>query len=198
MLLSLGCIGCAHRAPPPPTERPTEADYPGSLVPSERLPDGLFYEQRIEARHELGEVSFWAVLQTRDGVLALLGLTPYGTRAFLLEQRGTSHHFTAYIDRPLPFPSRYILLDVHRTFFLGLPPPAGDGRFQGVIDGDRVTEVWRDGRLRERSFVRVEGKPPGTIRIRYIGGMRPGVPPPRIEFDNGWFGYKLTIRTLTR
>jgi hypothetical protein len=50
--------------------------------------------------------------------------------------------------------------------------------------------------LLARSFERLDGHPRGPIRITYPGGMRGTVPPPRIELENTWFGYQLTIHTL--
>lgn len=182
----------------PAREQLTENAYPGSLVDSTALP-GVFYQQRIEAR--LGErtMSFAAVLQSDAGVLSLLALTPYGTRAFLLEQHGQRVRYANYVDRELPFPPRFILIDVHRTLFLGLPgAPRKDGSHAALVRGERVVESWRGGYLHERTFERQDGRPAGLIRIRYLdGGMRDGVPPQRIELDNGWFGYQLTIHTLT-
>lgn len=172
-------------------------DYPGVLVDSTALPDGLFLRQRIEARYRDREIGFAAVLQSAEGVLSLLALTPYGTRAFLLEQRGQALRFTRYVDRTLPFPPRFVMLDVHRTLFLGLPgAPRADGRHQGMLFGERITEHWRGGRLLARSFERLDGRPRGLIRIAYHGGMRAPEPPSRIDLDNAWFGYRLVIHTL--
>jgi hypothetical protein len=189
--------GCVPAGPPLTAQNARAEDYPGELIDSAALPDGLFLRQRIEARFGERELGFAAVLQTADGVLSLLALTPYGTRAFLLEQRGQAVSFTSYVDRPLPFPPRFILLDVQRTLFLGLPgAPLADGEHTAVRNGERISERWRGGRLLTRSFARVDGRPRGSIRISYGGGMRGSAPPPRVELDNAWFGYRLTIHTL--
>lgn len=188
--------GCA---PPPPRSPASLKDdaYPGELVDSRSLPDGLFVRQRIDARFGEQRIGFSAVLQTDGGVLSLLALTPYGTRAFLLEQEGQQVRFTRYVDRELPFPSRFILLDVHRTLFAGLPgAPLTDGVHAGERGGERIAERWQAGALLERTFERIDGKPAGLIRIAYHGGMRGRVPPAKVELDNGWFGYRLEIETL--
>ena len=49
----------------------TEADYPGVLVDSHDLPNGLFVRQRIEARFRDRKDSFSAVLQVEGGVISL-------------------------------------------------------------------------------------------------------------------------------
>lgn len=200
-LLLLCCalqVHCAAgSAPGRAPARSSDDAYPGALVDSTALPAPLFYRQRIEARFGDQELGFAAVLQSEAGVLSLLAMTPYGTRAFLLEQRGQRVRHVKYVDRELPFPPRFILLDVHRTLFIGLEgAPRPDGAHSATIAGERVVETWRDGGLHERTFEREDGRPRGVIRIRYHGGMRDGVPPPRIELDNGWFGYQLTIVTV--
>jgi hypothetical protein len=196
--LSLLALSCAPTPPATGMRKPLqETDYPGKLIDSASLPDGLFLRQRIEARFGKRSLAFSAVLQTDGDVLSLLALTPYGSRAFLIAQRGLLLSFTAYVDEPLPFPPRFILLDVHRTLFLGIPgAPQSDGLHHTTAEGEQITESWKDGRLLERSFERQQGKPEGTIRIVYRGGMRGTTPPERIDLDNGWFGYHLVIHTL--
>lgn len=184
LMLLAACASGPQRAPM------KEDAYPGVLTDSAALPAGLFLRQRIDATFGDRNVSFSAVLQVDAGVLSLLALTPYGTRAFLLEQRGQSIHFTRYVDRELPFPPRFVLIDVHRALFSGLgEASAADGSRTTERDGERITERWQAGRLIERTFERLDGKPAGVIRIRYPSADR-------IELDNGWFGYRLAIRTL--
>jgi hypothetical protein len=199
LLSALGVMlgACAPSPPPDTAARAAAQDYPGELADSTALPDGLFLRQRIEARFGGRELGFAAVLQSEAGVLSLLALTPYGTRAFLLTQRGQALSFTRYVDQALPFPPRFIMLDVHRTLFLGLPgAPLADGEHQGLRGGERIRERWQGGRLLARSFERVDGRPRGLIRVAYRGGMLGAMPPARIDLDNGWFAYQLAIHTL--
>jgi hypothetical protein len=194
MLLLLACAS-GPRAP----SKLRESDYPGTLVESARLP-ATFARQRIEARFGEHAMSFQAVLQVDAGVLSLLALTPYGTRAFLIEQRGQAVRFEQYIDRDLPFPPRFILIDVHRALFSGafpLTPAQPDGEHSVERDGERITERWQAGAVRERSFARLDGKPQGSIRIDYgDDGLRAGSLPKRIALENGWFDYSLVIKGL--
>jgi hypothetical protein len=196
VLTILLLAGCATGPHPPAM---TDDAYPGVLVDSTVLPSGLFLRQRIDARFGERTMSFSAVLQVDAGVLSLLALTPYGTRAFLIEQAGQAVRFTRYVDRELPFPPRFILLDVHRALFSGVveaaPPPDGTRAYER--HGERVTERWQAGKLLERSFERLDHKPAGTILVRYgPAGLVPNAPPARIELDNGWFDYQLVIETL--
>jgi hypothetical protein len=192
---SLGLLACAGN-PPPAGGKPKPPDYPGELVDSARLPQ-FTMRQRITARFQGREESLSCVLQSADGVLSLLVLTPFGSRALLLEQGGTAVSVTNYVGRELPFPPRFILLDVHRTLFRGLPgAPLADGAHEGVDRDEQIGERWQAGRLLERSFRRADGKPAGLIAVRYEGGMRGNQPPARIDYDNGWLGYQLIIQTL--
>ena len=189
-LVALALAACHPR----PRELPR--DYPGSLVPSAELPREFMARQSVVA-HAMGrDTGFDAVLQQHDGVLTMVGLTPFGTRAFLLQQRGTEVSFTSFLPREMPFPPRYMLLDVHRALFIGLPgAPLADGAHAGTRDGEEIRELWAGGRLRERSFRRLDGAPAGLITARYEGGMAPGHPAGRIDYDNGWYGYRLTVTT---
>lgn len=196
-LLVLALIVLTACAGTPRKPALTEADYPGVLVDSQELPDGLFVRQRIEARFRDRKDSFSAVLQVEGGVLSLLALTPYGTRAFLIEQRGQRISYTAYVDRELPFPPRFIVLDVHRAMFAGLGDgAAADGVRVIERNGERLTETWRGGKLYERRFERLDGKPEGAIRISYPDGLAPVAIPERVTLDSGWFGYQLKVERI--
>jgi hypothetical protein len=171
--------------------------YPGQLVSTSELGADFMARQRVTAIYGEREDSFEAVLQLRDGVLTMLALSPFGTKAFVLTQKGTAVELQSFMDRELPFPPRYILLDIHRALFMNAPEQARpDGEHTREREGERIIEVWEDGRLRSRRFLRLDGAPPGVIEIRYPGGREPGTVPDMLEFDNGWFGYRLRIQTL--
>jgi Protein of unknown function (DUF3261) len=198
LLALLACAGCMPEMRGP--ERPLRnEDYPGTLRPSEELPDGIFLRQRVTARYRDRSGSFGAVVETAEGRLRMLTLTPFGTRAFLIEQHGIDIDFTAYVDQPLPIPPRFMLLDLHRTMFLGsAEPPLHEGERRFERDGEEVRERFENGALVWRAYRRLDGKPAGTIAIEYRGGMRGLAPPDTIVLTNAWFGYTLTITTLPR
>lgn len=189
-----GCGGGPHAEP----------RYPGTLRPPAELGADVMMRQRLTARWGDGEgngetVEFEAVLQKQGDALILLGLGPHGGRAFLLEHRDGRVRFEPYVDLELPFPPRFILLDVQRVFF----PHLGDGRLadgahERELDGEMVRERWREGRLVERTFRRTDGEPDGVVRVDYGEGLAPDHAPPRIELHNGWLGYSLTVETLDR
>jgi hypothetical protein len=196
VLLLLGVSGCAARVPSAPP-RP----YAGEIPAPGSYPGDFLDRQKIVARYGDRRSGFDAVLQKQGDEVLLVGLTPFGSRAFVLKQSGREISFEAFIAPALPFPPRYILMDVHRVFFSGLAPPGGalpDGLHEDTRDGEILTERWQDGRLTERRFRRADADPPGEIRVDYGQGMgADGTPPAHIAFYNGWFGYSLDITTVS-
>ena len=195
LLLVLLAGGCASPQPMGPRA------YPGALDPPATHPGGFLDRQKVVARYGDREVTFDAVLQKHDDELLLLGMTPFGSRAFVVRQTGHDVSFDTYVAQTLAFPPRYILIDVHRVFLAGLAPAGSafsDGAHEAARDGEIVTEQWQGGRLRERRFRRADGDPPGEIRVDYGDGMAAdGTPPAHLSLYNGWLGYRIDITTLS-
>lgn len=201
VLLALGS-GCASTSARPSL---TDADYPGVLRAPASLGVDLLWRQRVTARWGDGDRrGFDAVVQKRGDTLTVMGLSPLGALGFAIVQRGDALELIEQMpasERPagLPFPPRFILLDVQRALYPWLPErtgPRADGDHAGDVDGEHVVEVWSAGRLLERRFTRLDGAPAGTILVRYQGGLTLGAMPPRLTLENGWFGYQLEVETL--
>ncbi|HVR62831.1 MAG TPA: DUF3261 domain-containing protein [Polyangia bacterium] len=194
MTLALAA-GCAHR-PPPPAPSALPAPAAAELPPPDRIPGDLTLRQKLTATSAHGGGSFETILQKRPGMLRVLGLTPFGTRAFLLEQRADKVDFTRYIPHELPFPPTFMLLDIHRVFdrWLDAPPPT-DGERSGIVAGQRISERWQSGRLRQRVFSSTPGASPGAVTITYDGEIAPGVAAD-VVLANDRFGYRLQIHNL--
>ena len=191
--LAAAALSLACASVPP---RPAPREYPGVLVRPSELPGDFVRMQKLAVRFGDQSHSLEAVLQKKGDDLTLVALTPFRTRLFVLEQHGLEVTFTSYMPREMPFPPRYILYDVQRVYFRGLPgAPLPDGEHMGELSGEQVREVWASGKLLERDFTRpgVEGR----ITITYRPGMGGGISPPRIEIDNGWVGYNLVITTVS-
>jgi len=168
----------------------------GPLVRPSEIPGGFVWRQRIDVHFKARHESFSAVIEKRGDRLLLLGLTPFGSRAFALEQRGNAAVFTPYVDLQLPFSPLYVLADVHRAFFRGLRgAPLSDGWHDGVQDGERLRERWAAGRLFEREY-RGDAGGGNTVSIVYAGGMLGRTPPHSMALTSQRFGYALTITTL--
>lgn len=176
-------------------------DYPGPLHAPSTYPRDFALDQTVTAHHAQGSDTFRAVVEKNGDALVMVGLGPHGGRAFVLAQEGDAIRFESQLPRELPFPPRYMLLDVHRAWLLGLPgAPLADGEHQGELEGEEITETWADGRLLARTFRRLDGRPAGLVRITYQGGLSTDLsaePPTRVELDNGWFGYRLVIEGIT-
>ncbi len=187
-------LACGH---PPDHVAPQDGPgYPTAMVDPATIDADFALEQEVRMEHPRGEHSFRAVLQKRGGELLLLGLAPHGGRAFLLRQNADGVSFESYMPLELPFPPEYMLHDVHRTWFLS----SGGATIER--DGERIVERVENGRVMERGFERLDGQPEGRITIRYEGGLAPGAPlhtapPDEVVFENGWYGYRATIRTLS-
>lgn len=187
-----------------PAARPDllpDSAYPGELRPPAELGRDIVWRQRVTAKWGKSQSrSFEAVLQKQGGKLTLLGLSPMGQMGFAITLENGEITFENKSGRDLPFPPRFIILDVQRVFWpwLGSPPKGGSGERSGTAPGELVTETWANGRLQERTFTRsskAEDEPKGTIRVAYQG-YRPGDEvPPRAVLNNGWFNYVLVVET---
>jgi hypothetical protein len=200
--------GCGGAPPPQAQALPGEAEgagYPGYLVPLSQVRGDFSALQRVSGKFREETFSFSVALQKRGDVLRVVGLTPFNTKAFLIEQRGEAVTFQPFIERELPFPPRYILQDIHRTLFFGIGDgerPLPDGEHRAEREGELIAERWAGGRLLWRRFTRLSGRPAGEIAIVYGAGaagegLAAGERPPPMSLSNGWFGYTLQIETDT-
>jgi hypothetical protein len=191
VLMAVLALGCAH---PRPVPVPTQPANTVVLIPTEQITTkGFVAQQRLSGKYGDKDFSVDVVLQLVSGKLTIVGLTPFGTRAFVLEQVGTEVKVEKFIDREMPFDPRYVLDDVHRVFFRGLDA-ASDSREE---HGERVTEKRANGVVTERRFARLDGKPAGELVVTFDGAPAPVVAP-RVKLVNGWFGYTLKVETLTQ
>src|SRR5580765_8700790 len=141
--------GCIHHTAPP--ERPAMAPPTAAeLPPPDAIPGTFEVRQRLKATSPKGGGSFEAVLQKQPGTLTLVGLTPYGSRAFLLQQTKGDVQFTKYVPRDMPFAPTFMLLDIHRVLGSWLGPPLASGERSGQVGDETIHERWRDGKLLER------------------------------------------------
>ncbi|MDQ3031992.1 MAG: DUF3261 domain-containing protein [Myxococcota bacterium] len=199
-LTLLTLVACGPAAAPAPVR-----DYSGPLRAPISYPTDLAIDHQITAIHAEGSDTFRALLEKSGDTLVMVGLAPHGARAFTLTQEGDDVRFESQIPRDLPFPAHFMLIDVHRTWLIGLIEPLPDGVHESTLDIGETTETmvdtWADGRLMERTFRRPAADGEGVIRITYEGGLAPdpsAPAPSRIELDNGWFGYRLVMENITR
>jgi hypothetical protein len=196
-IATLAMLACAHHAPPPqrpPVAPPTAAELP----PPDAISGTFAVRQKLTATSPKGGGSFEAVLQKQPGTLTLVGLTPYGSRAFLLQQTKGDVQFTKYVPRELPFAPTFLLLDIHRVLATWLGPPLSTGERSGQVGDETIRERWQDGKLMQRTFVSTKATPPGTITITYTGhGVSNAANmATHITLQNARMDYRVDIETV--
>jgi hypothetical protein len=189
---------CAHRAAQPsgpPVTPPTAAELP----PPDAIPGTFAVRQKLTATSPKGGGSFEAVLQKAPGTLTLVGLTPYGSRAFLLQQTKGDVQFTKYVPRDMPFAPTFMLLDIHRVLDRWLGAPLASGERSGHVGDETIHERWQDGNLIERTFTSTRSNPtmpPGTITISYVGYPAGSPIATHITLRNARLDYRIDIDTV--
>ena len=194
-MLSLVLLGCAPR----PTQPPDPAQMQHLLVPAQELAgrQDFLARQSLRGRQGEREIHGEVVVQKQGATLTLIGMTAFGSKAFVIQQDASGVKSQEFLPGSLPFPAEFMLLDVHRALFIGLSPGTGDGERRGEREGEAITETWRGGKLVRRSFRRLDRRARGTIDIDYVDGMAGERPPARIVVVNGWFGYTVEITTVS-
>jgi hypothetical protein len=183
-VLLMSCGGARPRPSDPPVAL-------RALAPDAQRPFVL--EQQLHGRYGEREVEAHVVLQWQGGLLRLVGLAPFGARAFVVEQRGSEVHVENSLGRELPFDPRHVLVDIQRVLFLGLAPGQPDGEHAQRAGDALIRERWQSGRLVERRFSAPDGK--GAVVLSFSGPPAP-VLAPRVRLVNQALGYQLEIETL--
>jgi hypothetical protein len=191
--------GCAHHGAGPPPHPPVAPPTAAELPPPDAIPGEFSVRQKLTASSPKGGGSFEAVLQKTPGTLTLVGLTPYGSRAFLLQQTKGDVQFTKYVPRDMPFAPTFMLLDIHRVLDRWLGQPAPEGERSGQVGDETIAERWHEGKLIQRTFTNnrasaVSG-PPGTITISYSGYGATGFAS-HITLQNARLDYRIDIETV--
>lgn len=167
-------------------------ESPGVLRAATALEHEAVWQQRVIAHWGDGEdYGFDAVIQRSGEKLTILGLSPSGSVSFSIVLTAGVVRLVNNMPDGFPFPPRNILMDVQRAFYPWLVP----GVTEGIVDGERISEIWRDGQIAERSFSRLDGVPAGAITVRYEWAGRNMHLPASTVLENGWFGYRLEIQT---
>jgi hypothetical protein len=173
---------------------------PPALPPVHALAPGFLARQTVIARVQGRPARFDAVVQASGDELLLLGLTPMGTKAFAVRQRGTEVTVERFVDAPLPAPAEAVLLDIHRAWLDDRPTQArADGwHRRRVTDARgevvRIDERWAGGRLYERVWGR--HRDDKADRVRWPDGLAIGEMPKLVELDHPSLGLMLAIHTV--
>lgn len=124
-------LACAHVQPPAalvPLLLPRLADCPGSLKPTEELEGDWVIHERIRVRGERIDEAYGLVVQKAGPKLVLVGLTPFGAKAFSVTQIGVEVWSESKLGAALPVPPENVLRDLHRAHFLAKDDAGFEGR----------------------------------------------------------------------
>lgn len=178
------------------------AEYPGALRDPKAIAANFFVRQTLTVHTTKDgkpvEAELDAVLQKQGDTLQVVGFGPMNVKAFTLVHKGDRIVFDQFVGPQMPFSPRNIVVDIHRVFFMRLPPPT-DAKFTGVtkgeLEGEHVEETWKDGQLRGATFTRPgDPKLKGAIRIQMSEGCTvEHCEPETAQLRNEWFGYTLSI-----
>jgi hypothetical protein len=195
LVLALSLFAAAACGPKPPPASAPAYELAGVLLPTSELAPPFQIRQRIHGKYQGRDVTIDCVVVLDQGKLSVVGLTPFSTRAFVIEQRGTEVKLEKFVDLDVPFDPAAVLYDLHRVFFRGLSKPQSDGTHQGVDHGDLVRERWEGGHIVERRLQALEGPTPQLVVIQFEGAPAPVIAP-RVTLTNVAFAYTLEIENV--
>lgn len=196
LFLLLSLVSCAPEPTTPASEAQAAAAI-GVLRSPAELGADFQWRQQVTAHWPTGTRAFDAVLSKEGSNLLLIGLGPMDTPGFVLRVNDQGDlSVENNTGQPMPFDAKFVLLDVQRTFYPWFTTPLTSGTRATTRDDETITEVWRDGHLTTRRFVRVDGRPQGVIEVSYDGWSPMNRAPKRATLVNGWHGYTLVIETL--
>lgn len=131
LALALAAAACKTplpAAPLPILGPPKLADCPGALRSTAEIEGDWVIHERVRVTGEKVDESYGLVVQKTGPKLVLLGLTPFGAKAFSVVQIGTQTWPESYLGPATVVPPENVLRDLHRALFLVVDDPALDPR----------------------------------------------------------------------
>ncbi len=192
-------LGCASNEKTTSQKAPHTKlpNYRGPRVAPNEISSDFMWQQRITARHAQSTTSFDAIVQKRKNQLLIVGLTPFNSRAFLIEQNGLQFKFEKFVPFDLPFAPEAILIDIHRCFFhLLVNNLPESGKRAGQWGEENIVDFFKGGALIKRTYLNVSGTGSALV-VTYPGGYTPFTPPPITILHNRAYGYQLKIETIS-
>ena len=128
--LALAAAACRTPLPTPPLLSPPPhlADCPGALRSTRDIEGDWVIHERLRVTGGQVDESYGLVIQKTGPKLVLLGLTPFGAKAFSVVQIGAQTWSESYLGPALAVPPENVLRDVHRALFLTVEDPALEPR----------------------------------------------------------------------
>ena len=195
-LVSLIALSCSTKSAP---FVPSQANVSTDLAPVSGIQGEFLLRQQLVFRYTGGQGSFEAILQKHCTELTVVGLTPFGTRAFTLTQNDRGVHAQVSSPQIWPFPPEYLLEDVHRVLITPLSEGRmGDGVYERSHGSERIWEHWLDGQLTRREVQPKGGSHAWKVVIHFPDPSPRYWPPTVVRLENDLWGYELEITTLSR
>ena len=128
--LALAAAACKTLPPPPPifTPLPHLADCPGRLRSTQEIEGDWVIHEQVRVTGGGVDESYGLVVQKTGPKLVMLGLTPFGAKAFSVVQIGTQTWSESYLGPATVVPPDNVLRDLHRALFLTVADPALEPR----------------------------------------------------------------------
>lgn len=220
---------CACGPKPSETEIPAAAQVqayvdslPEVFVDLAAIEDDFALRQQIHGVWNEREFGLECVVQKQGTKLTVVGLTPFGTKAFVLTQSGSDIQYQPILTQAEALPPEFIVADIHRSLLWASPgadpmdsgaaadPQSGAARPRSLVAsfagrgtgersaqwrGERVTEHWQANALVWRSFEDPDRARQWSVEFGELEPTLAGLPG-TMTIDNGWFGYRLSIRNL--
>jgi Protein of unknown function (DUF3261) len=129
--LALAAAACTTPLPTPPpilSPLPRLADCPGRLRPTQEIEGDWVIHEQVRVTGGAVDESYGLVVQKTGPKLVLLGLTPFGAKAFSVVQIGTQTWSESYLGPATVVPPENVLRDLHRALFLTVDDAALEPR----------------------------------------------------------------------
>jgi len=129
--LALAAAACTTPLPTPPpilSPLPRLADCPGRLRATQEIEGDWVIHEQVRVTGGGVDESYGLVVQKTGPKLVLLGLTPFGAKAFSVVQIGTQTWSESYLGPATAVPPENVLRDLHRALFLTVDDPALEPR----------------------------------------------------------------------
>ena len=185
-------LGCSHL---PGWQRDVPA-CPGQLISTDQMGDDFLLIQR--ARVEWGEerVVLRLITEKRGDEFVQVGIDPLGAKLFTVRQHGTELDVEAMPAPVLRVAPVNFIRDLHRTRFLRASNQPIHPFAQRELDGTIIKDIWKQDRLVERRFQRLENGPEGVVSLRFETPPPGGEGIARVVLDNAWCDYRAEVVTL--
>ena len=164
---------------------------PVKLIQASDLPQDLSFRAQVQIQKGKHQINFEAIAESKSGALTLVGIAPYGTRLFQIQQKEGEIHFSE-LDSSIHRSLAIFTMDaLYRAYWIRAPSKetSWDYANEIVTEGSNHNERYREFRQsgpREAS---------GSVKIDY-GFESDNRTTAVTTIENPWCGYSASIVQL--